>query len=57
MNFLGIKQDSGIIFTLHIIFYINFCDLLSVWTARTNTRKLRVDSLSSGLRRNYFIID
>jgi hypothetical protein len=26
MNFLGIKQDSGIIFILKIIFYINLYD-------------------------------
>jgi hypothetical protein len=46
MNFLEIKQDSRIVFTLKIIFYINFSDLLSVWTAHTNTRKLRLDSVS-----------
>jgi hypothetical protein len=26
MNFLGIKQDYGNIFTIKIIFYINFSD-------------------------------
>jgi hypothetical protein len=26
MSFLGIKQDSGIIFILKIVFYINFSD-------------------------------
>jgi hypothetical protein len=26
MSFLGIKQDSGIIFILKIIFYMNFSD-------------------------------
>jgi hypothetical protein len=29
MNFLGIKQDSGIIFTLKIIFYINSSDFIN----------------------------
>jgi hypothetical protein len=41
MNFLGIKQDSGIIFTLKIIFYINFSDFLTHCTARMNIRERR----------------
>lgn len=42
INFLGIKQDPAIIFTLKIIFQMNFSDLLDVWTARNITEKCRV---------------
>jgi hypothetical protein len=41
MNFLGIKQDSGIISTLTIIFHINFSDFLTLCTVRMNIRKFR----------------
>jgi hypothetical protein len=41
MKFLGIKQDSVIIFTLKIIFYINSSDLLTFCTALINTREFR----------------
>jgi hypothetical protein len=41
MDFLWIKQDSGIIFILKIIFYINLSDLLGSWTARMISEKFR----------------
>jgi hypothetical protein len=39
INFLGIKQDPAIIFTLKIIFQMNFYTLSHDWTARTNKSK------------------
>jgi hypothetical protein len=40
MNFLGIKQDSRIIFILKIIFLINFSGFfLILWTVCTITRE------------------
>jgi hypothetical protein len=41
MNLLGIKQVPAIIFTLKIIFQMNFCNLFPDWTARTNKPKAR----------------
>jgi hypothetical protein len=41
MNFLGIKQVSGINFVLKIISETNFSVLLTVWTALTINRKFR----------------
>jgi hypothetical protein len=47
MNFLGIKQDSEIIFTLKFIFYMISSDFLSLCTARTNIPKTRGYYVSS----------
>jgi hypothetical protein len=47
MNFLWIKQVLRIIFVLNIKFYIHLSDLPTVWTARTNTKKLGVRSVNS----------
>jgi hypothetical protein len=41
MNFLGIKQDSDIIFIQNMIFYINLSNSLDVWTTRTISEKFR----------------
>jgi hypothetical protein len=35
MNYLGIKQGSGIIFILEILFCINFTHFISLWAAAT----------------------
>jgi hypothetical protein len=35
MNYLGIKQGSGIIFILEILFFINFTHFISLWAAAT----------------------
>jgi hypothetical protein len=40
MNYLWIKQVSGIVFIQKTIFYINFPNLLNPVMAHINTRKL-----------------
>jgi hypothetical protein len=44
IDFLWIKQDSRIIFTLKNIFYINLPNLLGFWIARIIFEKFKVYS-------------
>jgi hypothetical protein len=47
MNFLGFNQDSRIVFTQKIIFYMISSDFLTLCTARTNIPNIRGYYVSS----------
>jgi hypothetical protein len=47
INFIWIKQDSGIIFILKIIFYINLSDLLDSRTVHMISEKSSAYSIKS----------
>ena len=55
MNFLGIKQDSGIVFTLKITFYISFSRFFQFLGLRAiNLGSSGTKSKIAGPNRNYY---